>query len=274
VTEQSDNAVVSNVEDMRLSVVVPVRNERDNLLLMVPILRTIVKVPHEVVIVYDKPDDNSVEAVEELQQRLPDIRGVLNEKGVGVINAIRAGVEASRGEYVLTFCTDEFVPLLSVVSMLGLMDDGCEFVSATRYAMGGRRHGGSLLGGFISCWGNLAFRVLAGSVLSDCTTGVKMLRRDVFDKLELESNPVGWAVAFEMAIKAQYHGLKLGEVAIVAVDRLVAGESTFSFRRWIGEYLRWFKWGMKHRGTMRKNTQVKRVTYDDVRRQHIAVEVR
>jgi len=248
-----------------LSIVIPVRNERANLLAMMPIFHSMLPDSYELLVVYDMPEDNTVEAIESLSPNHPELRGVLNECGPGVIGAIQAGVEAARGRYVLVYCIDEFVPLLSVPAMLRLMDDGCEFVSATRYARGGQRYAGSPVGRFISRWGNRAFSWLAGAALSDCTTGVKMFTPDAYNRLELNSRPAGWAVAFEVSIKAQLAGLRLGEVAIVSVDRLVGGTSTFTLSGWLGEYWRWFRWGMARRGAMRRNRDVKRFSYDDVR---------
>jgi hypothetical protein len=72
-----------------------------------------------------------------------------------------------------------------------------------------------------------------------------MFRKEIFPLLNLESPPVGWTVAFEMAIKAQHAGLRLGEVPIVSIDRLYGGESTFRVGRWVLEYSRWFLWGMR-----------------------------
>ena len=57
-----------------------------------------------------------------------------------------------------------------------------------------------------------------------------MFRPELFEQLHLEARPIGWAVAFEMGIKAQLAGLKLGEVPIVSIDRLYGGKSTFVAR--------------------------------------------
>jgi hypothetical protein len=89
------------------------------------------------------------------------------------------------------------------------------------------------------------FRALTHCQLTDATTGIKMFTRRVFDQLHLEAKPVGWAVAFEMSIKAQLAGLRLGEVPIVSIDRLYGGKSTFRVGPWTVEYFRWFVWGLR-----------------------------
>ena len=72
-----------------------------------------------------------------------------------------------------------------------------------------------------------------------------MVRKSFFDKVDLEANPIGWSFAFEISIKAQLLGFKIGEVPVVSVDRPFGGQSTFKLGPWIKEYLRWFFWGIK-----------------------------
>ena len=128
--------------------------------------------------------------------------------------------------------------MLAIEDMLWLMGHGCDFVSCTRYAHGGRRLGGSFIGGVLSRTANRLLHMFCGSKLSDATTGIKMFRKSVFDAMHLEAKPVGWAVTFEMALKAQLGGLKLGEVPIISIDRLYGGQSSFKLGPWFWEYLR------------------------------------
>ena len=245
---------VPNQSPPKLTILLPVRNEGLNLKIMLRVLPAVVEVPHEVIVVYDFPEDDSVPVVRAMQACYPNLFGVHNTLGKGVVNALRAGVKASRGEYVLIFVADEVAPVMAIESMLELMDSGCDFVSCTRYGKGGRRLGGSLISGMLSRTANLLFYHLAGSALTDCTAGVKMFRRSVFDLLNLEANPVGWAVAFEMAIKAELAGLRLGEVPVISVDRLYGGTSTCRIAPWVREYTRWFVWGMRRLRSSRRKS--------------------
>jgi glycosyltransferase involved in cell wall biosynthesis len=228
-----------------LSIVMPVRNEGLNLRIMLKILSAVVDVPHEVLVVVDQRDDVSVPVVESISPQYARLALVHNTHGVGILNALRAGVAAAQGKYVLIFAADEVGPVLAIDDMIALMNEGCDFVSCTRYAHGGRRLGGSFIGGVLSRLANRLFSRLSGSQLTDATTGIKMFTKEVFNRLALEARPVGWAVAFEMAIKAQVAGLRLGEVPIVSIDRLYGGKSTFRLGPWTVEYFRWFMWGVK-----------------------------
>ncbi len=234
------------MSQIKLSILIPVRNEGINIEIMLKILCAVVNFPHEILVIYDSPEDNTIPVVKNLRDSLANVKLVFNSLGRGVINAVRSGVKVSQGEYILIFAADEVGPVLAIEDMISLLDEGCDLVSCTRYAYGGRRLGGSALGGFLSQLANKLFSIVACCTLSDATTGIKMFKRNVFEQIVLESRPIGWAFIFELAIKSQQAGMKLGEVPIISIDRLYGGESSFRLGPWVKEYMRWFIWGMKH----------------------------
>jgi dolichol-phosphate mannosyltransferase len=236
----------TKIQPITLSILLPVRNEGINLRIMVKLLKAVVEVPHELLIVYDFPEDDSIQVIRDMENDWANLRLVHNQRGRGVVNAIQSGVEAAVGDYVLLFAADEIGPLLAIEDMLALMREGCDIVSCSRYAHGGRRLGGSIIGGVLSRFANRLFHRLSGCVLSDATTGIKLFRRSLFPTLHLEAKPVGWAVTFEMAMKAQLAGWQLGEVPVISIDRLYGGKSTFRLGAWTAEYLRWFIWGCRN----------------------------
>ena len=248
-----------NSDSLVLTVLVPVRNEGVNIKIMLKVLNGVIEVPHEVLFVYDHPEDDSIEVANSLKDQFPNTRLIHNQSGPGIINALRVGVNDSKGEYVLIFAADEVGPVLAIDDMLELMNEGCDLVSCTRYAHGGRRLGGSKIGHMLSWLANKLFLYAFKSSLSDCTTGIKMFRKSLFNEIKLESSPVGWAVAFELSIKAQLQGYKLGEVPIISIDRLFGGESTFKLGPWFIEYLKWFVWGLKNlrKGKSQKSAPAK-----------------
>jgi dolichol-phosphate mannosyltransferase len=230
---------------MKLSILVPVRNEGVNLKVFIKVLETMLEIEHEVLVIYDSPDDDSIPVVAALQKKYSNVRPVHNTAGRGVVNAIKTGVRESVGDVILITVCDEAGVVFVFDDMLALIQEGCDFVSGTRYAHGGRRLGGSWIGGRLSRLANRLLRILSRSALTDATTGLKMLRRAAFEQLHLEARPIGWAVTFEMALKAQLAGLKLGEVPVVSVDRIYGGKSTFRLGPWFKEYARWFLWSIK-----------------------------
>jgi len=238
-----------------VTILMPVKNEGLNLTVMLKILSAVVEVPHEVLVVVDREDDRSVPVVEAMAPAYPNVRAVHNTLGPGILNALRAGIAVAGGRYVLIFAADEVGPVLAIDDMIALMEQGCDFVSCTRYAHGGRRLGGSFTGGVLSRLANWMFCQVSGCRLTDATTGIKMFKPELFERLDLQARPVGWAVAFEMGIKAQLAGLTLGEVPIVSIDRLYGGKSTFALGPWTAEYLRWFMWGWRQSLNSRRSAR-------------------
>lgn len=241
-----------------LTILMPVRNEGVNIPIMLKILNAVIDVQCEILIIYDDANDDTIPAVKKLKSSYPFVRLVRNNLGKGVVNALKSGIRGAQGKYILIFAVDEIGPVLAISDMIKLMDEGCDLVSCTRYAYGGRRLGGSFIQGFLSKLGNTLFRIISGTSLTDSTTGIKMFRKDIFNIINLQSKPIGWAIVFEIAVKAQAAGLKLGEVPIISIDRLYGGKSTFNLGPWFGEYLRWFIWGIIHlHGIKQKKKLVK-----------------
>ncbi len=242
---------------MKISILIPVRNEGMHIKIMLKILNSAIDGQHEILVIYDLPDDDTIAAVKSMGDIYPNVKLIHNNFGKGVVNAVRAGVEASAGDYILIFAADEIGPVLAIDDMVYLLDSGCDLVSCTRYAYGGRRLGGSLIGGFLSRFANKLLCVLSGSVLTDATTGIKIFKRKVFEAIQLESKPIGWAFIFEFAVKAQYQGVKLGEVPVISIDRLYGGQSTFLLWPWVKEYLKWFIWAVTHLPVLKKGNKPK-----------------
>jgi len=251
-----DNIQLQNENQGHLplvSILIPVRNEGANLRISLKVLAALVEVPYEVLLVYDFSSDSSIPVVEELNKDYPQFRLILNTRGAGVSNALLTGIEAAKSDYISIMLADDIGPMTALSDMIALMEEGCQFVSSTRYAHGGYRLGGSRLGYCLSITANKLFHWLAGCVLTDATTGIKMFRRDIFKDFPFEAQPVGWAVVFEMTMKAQSMGLILGEVPIISIDRLYGGKSTFKLIPWVREYFRWFLWGLLN---LRRNVDI------------------
>ncbi len=229
----------------KVSFLIPVKNESANLKIILQILEATIEIPSEILVVYDSPEDDSIPVVQHLQKKYENIYLIHNTLGRGVSFAIRSGCNHAQGQFVLVIAADDSGPVLAVSEMVALMEQGCDLVSATRYAKGGRAYGGAVLSRILSKSANRLFHLFGGSVLTDATVGIKMFRPDIFEKIKIESK-VGWSIAFELSIKTQLLGLKLGEVPIVSINRFYGGKSSFKPVPWILEYSKLFIWGLIH----------------------------
>lgn len=94
---------------LELSVVVPVFNEEEVLPISIPIISEILhnlKVRHELIIVNDGSEDNTLMLARELKATLSSIRVIDLPRNMGHMHAISAGLKASKGKWIITIDAD------------------------------------------------------------------------------------------------------------------------------------------------------------------------
>jgi dolichol-phosphate mannosyltransferase len=230
--------MTSVVESPELSVVVPVYNEGDA---VAPVLRTLAAGIHgsiEILVVYDFDEDTTVPVVRALSAELPAIRLHRNEIGRGVLNAMKAGIAASRGKYVLVSMADGSDEPHVVDGMVDLARDGADVVAASRYMEGGHQIGGPPLKRLMSRLAGLSLHWFAGVPIHDPTNNFKLYSRRFLDSVTIEST-AGFELALELSVKATLARRSLAEVPTTWRDR-AAGKSNFKLRKWLPHYLHWY----------------------------------
>ena len=228
---------------MTLSILVPVRNEGVNLEIFIKMLETFVETPHEVLIIHDTPDDNRIDVVKRLFERYNSLRLIHNTKGIGIPNALKSGVEASKYEYLMMLVADDIGFVFSVEKMVSLMDKGYDLVNGSRMLPRSKTMDEAFSHRKLAKFANKMFKFISRSRLTDPTLGIKVFRKSKFRELNLVAKPVGWAVLYELALKSQKHKWRVTEVPVISINRLFGGKSTFSYK-WVKEYGKWFFWGI------------------------------
>ena len=222
-----------------LSIVMPVFKEGEA---VEPALRAIARdiaTPHEILVVYDFDEDPTVPVIARLAAELPQVRGLRNDLGRGVLNAMKAGIAAGRGDYVLITMADGSDEPAIVDRMVGLARDGADVVAASRYMRGGRQVGGPLLKRIMSRTAGLTLHWFAGVPTHDPTNNFKLYARRFLDAVVIEST-AGFELALELTVKATLDRRTVAEVPTTWRDR-TAGQSNFRLRKWLPHYLHWYR---------------------------------
>jgi dolichol-phosphate mannosyltransferase len=221
-----------------LSVVMPVYKEGEA---VEPVLRSMdaaIGEAHEILVVYDFDEDPTKPVIERIGAELPAVRGLRNDLGRGVLNAMKAGIAASSGTYVLISMADGSDEPHVVDSMVKLARDGADVVSASRYMRGGHQVGGPPLKRLMSRTAGLTLHWFAGVATHDPTNNFKLYSRRFLDTVTIEST-AGFELALELTVKATIAGRRVAEVPTTWRDR-TAGESNFKLRKWLPHYLHWY----------------------------------
>jgi dolichol-phosphate mannosyltransferase len=239
-------AAVREAGRLRLSIVVPVYNEGENIVMQLRgIAEAVHAEPYEVLVIYDFDGDTTVPVVRRLQAELPQVLLHKNELGRGVLNALKVGLAAASAPYVVVTMADLSDEPATIDQMYALAQEGAEVVAASRYMSGGRQIGGPVLKRTLSRMAGLTLHWLGDLPTHDATSNFKLYSRRFLDQIEIES-VAGFELALELTVKAHLLGLRVAEVPTTWRDRS-AGQSRFQMREWIPHYLRWYGWGLMAR---------------------------
>ncbi|MFB3880541.1 MAG: dolichyl-phosphate beta-glucosyltransferase [Armatimonadota bacterium] len=144
---------------------------------------------------------------------------VIDEPRRGKGAAVRTGMLAARGEYVLFSDADLSTPIEEVEKLLDRLQEGYDIAIASRGLPESNivKHQPwyrEIVGRF----GNLVVRVLAVRGIADTQCGFKLFPREVAQRLFRVARLTGAAFDVEILFIAQRLGLRIAEVPVTWVD--------------------------------------------------------
>lgn len=230
-----------------LHVVIPVYNEAANIRRTLDELAAAVHAPHDVTIVYDFDEDDTLPPVRLWAAEHPEarVRLLRNDLGRGVAYAIRKGLRSVTDGAALVVMADMADDLRVVDAMAAKMDEGCDVVCGSRYMPGGRQIGGPWLKGMLSRLAGWSLYLLTGIPTHDVTNSFKMYSARLLQSVEIESTG-GFEIGLEILVKCFARGGRIAEVPSTWRDR-TAGASRFRLWQWLPHYLRWYFYALRHR---------------------------
>jgi len=167
-------------------------------------------VPAEIVIADNGSTDGSQAIAEKLGARVVPVK----EKGYG--NALRGGIAASKGQWILMGDADDSYDFSEADRFVKKFQEGYDLVMGCRLPSGG----GTIMPGAMP-WKNrwignpsLSFigRMFFKCPARDFHAGLRAFRKDALDKMELQTT--GMEFASEMVIKATLKKFRIAEVPI------------------------------------------------------------
>lgn len=232
-------SVVSSTQ-ATISIVIPVYNEGDNIIIGLRRIAESVESPFEVLIVYDFDEDSTLPAARKIADELDlSLRLVKNRYGRGALNAIKTGLHAAACDYVIVTMADLSDPPEVINDMVAIAQARrVDLVCASRYMPGGKQIGGPLLKTLLSRLAGVSLYYLTTIPTRDATNSFKLYTKRVIDAIDVESTG-GFELGLEIVVKAHYAGFAIAEVPTVWTDR-TSGQSRFQLFKWLPNYLRWY----------------------------------
>jgi len=162
----------------RLSVVVPVRNEQDNLQGLIAEICAALNgvIDYEIIYVDDGSTDDTLSRLKLMRMQYPQLRIMHHAKSCGQSTAVRTGVKAASGDWIATLDGDGQNDPADIPKLLVTLRQGVELVGGNRRKS--RR----------DVWVKRISSVIANGVRSkllddntpDTGCGLKLFSRDVF----------------------------------------------------------------------------------------------
>jgi dolichol-phosphate mannosyltransferase len=242
------------IDEMKITVVLPTYNEAENLENMVNALLALPVSDLSILVVDDNSPDGTGQIADELAARLPGKVDAIHRTGkLGLGTAYIAGFHkaiAAGADYILQMDCDfshspDYIP-----QMVEKLDNcECDIVIGSRYTKGGSLDETWGIGRkLLSWWANSIYvRLILREKISDATGGFRLWRREVLQGMDLNrirSN--GYVFQVETIYVARKLGYDINEIPIHFADRR-EGQSKMSFTVQLEAALRVWQVWWRHR---------------------------
>ena len=205
----------------KLSVVIPVMNEEDNIKPLLDEIRKSLKdIDYEVIFVDDGSTDKTVQKIKELADER--VKLIVFSRNFGQTTAMAAGIDAAEGELIATLDGDLQNDPSDIPMMIEKLEkEGWDVVAGRR----ANRQDGFLLRKVPSKIANWLIRKLTGVYISDYGCTLKLFKSDVAKHLSL----YGELHRF-IPVLASLYGAKMTEVDVKHHPRIY-GKSKYGIGR-------------------------------------------
>lgn len=168
----------------QLSVIIPARNEADNLKDCISeISRELThnSIVFEILVIDDGSTDNSITVIKEISQSIPEVKCIRNEGDNGFGRAVRLGLENFTGDAVSIMMADRSDSPKDLVSYWKSIQDGNDCIFGSRFIRGGKAYNYPVLKLLANRVVNTMIRFAFNIHHNDITNAFKMYRREVIE---------------------------------------------------------------------------------------------
>ena len=195
------SAPVCRQTDLDVSIIIPTRNERENLPVIIGKLQEVMEGRHyEIVIVDDDSEDGTWQVAEEYSHRHRNIRVIRRINRKGLSSAITEGFLLGQGEYVAVLDAD----LQHDHTLIGVMLDevgDCDLVIGSRYMNQKSVPGWDSWRSRLSRAGTIMAQKLLKQEISDPMSGFFMIRRKIIQEIAPQLFEQGYKILFDILLK-------------------------------------------------------------------------
>jgi len=221
-----------------LTVVIPARNEEGCICSTVEHLTLELRlhnIANEIIVVDDGSTDSTWSRLQELAERLPNLRPLQNTGNHGFGRAITFGLENMTGDAAVIMMADESDDCRDVVRYWQLLNQGWDAVFGSRFMKGGGVIDYPRFKLLINRMANFFIRIIFNAPLNDTTNAFKAYRREVIEGCGPLISP-HFNLTVELPLKTIVRGYNWTTMPITWRNRRT-GESKLKLKEMGSRYL-------------------------------------
>lgn len=221
--DQSILPVITDPESIpdMLSIIIPAYNESNRLENRIKTLATHIsdcRYPVEVIIVNDGSTDNTLDLGRQLADEFQFVTCLSHEINQGKGAAVKTGVLAARGEFIIFTDADDTFTFDHISHILGSLKEGHDIAVGSREGKLNRIDGESWFRKIMGRTFNLFVQLLLLPGFSDTQCGLKGFRRQAAHELFHRQRLHGFAFDVEVLTLARAMNYDIARVGVVACD--------------------------------------------------------
>ena len=208
-----DQSPPRDAPSLEVSIVMPCLNEADTLEVCIEKAQRALREHHisgEIIVADNGSSDGSQAIAAHMGVRVVHVQA----KGYGY--ALRGGITAARGKFIIMGDADDSYDFLEIPAFLDKLREGFDLVQGCRLPSGGGHVRPGAMPFLHRWWGNPMFSSMARRMfhtpIHDVYCGMRGFTKELYDRLDQRC--IGMEFATEMIIKASLYGADIAEVPI------------------------------------------------------------
>jgi len=224
---------------MKVSFVIPTKNEHGNIARLIKRINQVTKeynIDNEILVIDDNSEDGTIEDVENLIKNQKELQLIQRSKYsslfpkfpkkwkyLGIGSAHIVGYNLAQGDLIISMDADLSHRPEKIPELLRKIKNGYDICLGSRYIRGGGTDK-NFINRIISIMGNYYLSVMLGIKLNDLSTGYRVIKKSIWDKIKIFNYTNDNNFLIESLYFAHRNGAKLTEIPIFFKEREI-GES-------------------------------------------------
>lgn len=221
---------------MDLTILIPVKNEEDNIALIINKIESIkICFKYEILFINDYSDDNTIKEIEKYKRSRSNIN-LINNKKLGLGESVRNGIKYSKGKYLSIIMCDGSDDLNDLKKYIDLIkSENLDAVFGSRFLKESKISGYPKIKLILNRIFNYFISIIYLNKYNDFTNAFKIYKKEALQKIE----PIvseSFNVFLELPLKIINRNYKYKIISINWLDRKY-GSSKFKFNELKSKYI-------------------------------------